>query len=389
MNVIYIADVDLSEQSAPSVHIIQLCRQFAGMGHQVTIITAKPKCPLRESQPFELVYVRLLNIPCLGALLFKIALPLRLFYEIISSRVDLIYERAVVSPIASYVSWATRKPHLSELNGVPPRRNHPLLSIAGNLPGILGLRHADAIISITQGYKSYAIKEYGIPSERISVLPFGVDEELFYPRDRAMCASDLNRDSDKRYIGYVGSFYPNHDLPTLIRSIEIMGARFHDVELVLVGDGWGMAECRNLVTTLGLEESVKFEGMVPVSVVPKYLGLFDIAVVPRTRASVATLGMESAKLPEYLACNCAVVATDLPGSETYEAFKELAYAVPPEDPIAMADALIHLLSDPDLRGRLEANGRQYVLANRTWKQVAIQTLEIAEQVLQNRKKGDH
>ena len=119
------------------------------------------------------------------------------------------------------------------------------------------------------------------------------------------------------------------------------------------------------------------------------LGLFDIAVVPRTRASAATLGMESAKLPEYLACNCAVVATDLPGSETYEAFKELAYAVPPEDPIAMADALIHLLSDPDLRGRLEANGRQYVLANRTWKQVAIQTLEIAEQVLQNRKKGDH
>ena len=149
--------------------------------------------------------------------------------------------------------------------------------------------------------------------------------------------------------------------------------------------GWGMAECRTLVTTLGLEECVKFEGMVPVSVVPKYLGLFDIAVVPRTRACVETLGMESAKLPEYRA----VVATDLPCSETYEAFKELAYAVPPEDPIAMADAVIHLLSDADLRSRLETNGRQYVLANRTWKQVAIQTLEIAEQVLQNRKKGDH
>jgi glycosyltransferase involved in cell wall biosynthesis len=388
MKIIYIADVDLSEQSAPSVHVIQLCRQLAGMGHQVTVITAKPKCPLHEPQPFELVYIRLLNIRRLGALLFKIVLPGRLLYEIISSQADLIYERAVVSPIASYVSWAMRKPHVSELNGVPLRRKHPLLSIAGSLSSFLGLWHVDAIISTTQGYKSFAIREYGIPSESISVLPFGVDEELFRPRDRNMCASDLNLDPNKRYIGYVGSFYPKHDLPTLIRSLKIVGARFREVELLLVGDGWGMAECRRLTAALGLEKSVKFVGMVPVSVVPKYLGLFDIAVVPRTRASVETLGMESAKLPEYLACNCAVVATDLPGSETYESFRDLAYAVPPENPTAMADALIHLLSDADLRGRLGRNGRQYVLANRTWKQVAIQTLEIAEQVLKNRKDGD-
>ena len=384
INLIYIADVDLSEKSAPSVHVIQLCRQFASMGHRVTVITAKPKKSPLGPQPFKLVFIPQFNIRGLGGVLFSIALPIRLLYEIISSRVDLIYERAVASPFAAYISWIMRTPHLSELNGWPPNRPY-LQRIVDKLSRTLGLRYADAIVSTTQGYKTFATTEYGIPSGRISVLPFGVNEEVFYPRDRATCMDELGLDPAKKYLGYVGSFFPTHDMDTLIRAMKIVTAKRGDVELVLVGDGWGTKPSRKLVADLGLKRCVKFVGEVSFSTVPKYLSVFDVAVQTLTKENVQVRGMDTAKLPEYLACGCAVVATDIPGSETYDSYKKFVYVVPPACPTATADAVIYLLSNANLRNSLGSTGRQYVLANRTWKQVAIQTLEIAAQIMKNQR----
>lgn len=402
------ADVDLSESSAPTVHLTQLCRQFVQMDNQVTVAVPKPhrgmarhtrtgkletqKAGDPESRKAlrscKLVCLPRPNIRLVGTMVFGIGLALWLLYRIASSRVHVIYERFAGSCLlASCVSLLMRRPHIVEVNGLPSGSffSHVATWIRMRAPGC-----AAAIICTAQGYKSSLTKEYGIPPQKIFVLPMGVNEELFYPRNRAMCINELGLDPGRRYIGYVGSFYPKHDLGTLIRSMKMVAGKRRDVDLILVGNGWGAAKCRELVAELELERSVKFVGSVDLSAVPKYLGAIDIAVIPLAKSCVAISGIGSAKLAEYLACDCTVVATDIPGSETYDSFREFVYIVPPEDPTAMADAFIHLLPDSGrgterhLRSLSARNGRQYILSHRTWRHIAIRTLRIAGAALRDR-----
>jgi glycosyltransferase involved in cell wall biosynthesis len=88
-----------------------------------------------------------------------------------------------------------------------------------------------------------------------------------------------------------------------------------------------------------------------------------------------------AALLEAAACGKPIVTTDTPGCRDIVLDQINGLLVPPNDPLALADALGKLLADPILRGRMGAASRQLVLQKFTVQRVNQATLDVYQDLL--------
>ena len=138
------------------------------------------------------------------------------------------------------------------------------------------------------------------------------------------------------------------------------------MRVLLVGDG---KDKETLVETghrLGLDDgTLIMTGRVPHDDVLRYYSLIDVFVVPRTASRVSQL-VTPLKPYEAMAMERAVVVSDLPALREMVSPGETGLTFRAEDAAHLADVLGGLLDDPALRARLGRQGREWVLANRTW-----------------------
>ncbi len=132
------------------------------------------------------------------------------------------------------------------------------------------------------------------------------------------------------------------------------------IQLVLGGSGSGRADLQARCAGL---PNVRFLDLQPLERLNDWLGLADVHLLPQ-RADAADLVMPS-KLTGMLASGRAVLATARPGTELCRVVERDAacgLVVPPENPAAMAEALLALAQDPIRRAELGASGRRYAEA---------------------------
>ena len=128
----------------------------------------------------------------------------------------------------------------------------------------------------THAVRHYLISK-GVDSDKILVLPNGVDTKRFQPiPEDEMLKSDLGLGSGP-IVGYVGSFVKYEGLDILIDAFHKLSLKYEDARLLMVGDGVIRTSLENQVQSLGLQEKVVFTGRVPHDDVNKYHSLIDIA----------------------------------------------------------------------------------------------------------------
>jgi len=130
------------------------------------------------------------------------------------------------------------------------------------------------------------------------------------------------------------------------------------VTFVFCGNGAGRAD---LVARCQGLANVRFLDLQPAERLPDLLALADIHLLPQ-RADAADLVMPS-KLTGMLASARPVVATAKEGTELAQVVQGCGLVVPPEDPAALAQAVLALAADPARRARLGAAGYAYALAH--------------------------
>lgn len=166
--------------------------------------------------------------------------------------------------------------------------------------------------------------------------------------------SELNVPNESILALYSGNMGNKQGLGILADVASIC----RDVVFVFCGNGDGrdslMSKCDGLV-------NVRFISLQPASCLPDLLGAADIHLLPQ-RADAADLVMPS-KLTGMLASARPVVATAHEGTELADVVQSCGLVVPPEDPQAMAEAIMRLAQDRDLREQLGASGRKYANAN--------------------------
>lgn len=219
------------------------------------------------------------------------------------------------------------------------------------------LRESDRIIAATPAELAQLQWLYQADISKIAVIPPGVDTGKFYPIPPDEAKEFIGVPPCGRMILFVGRIEPLKGLDVLLESIAQMRARDVSEEyrfcLVVIGgeaDGNDMSAEMNRIQALreqsGLQDLVAFLGKRSQDTLPYYYSAAEVVVVPSHYESFGMVALEA------MACGTPVVASQVGGLAYLVQDGQTGYTVPVDDPAALADRLLSLLSNPGLRQRM-------------------------------------
>lgn len=204
------------------------------------------------------------------------------------------------------------------------------------------LNHAVVAVCNSE-YTSSALRRiYRLPSERTRVIYKAVDTSAF-ARPKTFPASGAHVSRLGSDLLFVGTDWRTKGLDVLLQSLRSVATRVADVTLSVIGPSPDDARLRRLVRNLGLDRRVRLLGRLPAGKVAEYLWATDAMVLPSRREGLGVAVLEA------LAAGVPIVATKVGGIPELIRSREEGLLVPPEDPQALAEALVTILQDHDLR----------------------------------------
>ena len=236
------------------------------------------------------------------------------------------------------------------------------------------LETANCIICVSEQLKSHLVNNWRIPAQKIFVFPNGVDAEQFRPDSgaRKQVRESLGINNNPLIL-FVGNFYEWHDVSTLLDSFPRVLTDYPDARLVLVGDGSLRKTMEQRSIDLGVSHAVHFTGLIPHADVPRYVASADVAVVPYRKMDQDNW-LSPLKLFEYMASARSIVASEVGQVINIIQHEKNGLLVPANDASRMADAIIRLIADKDLRMRLGRQAREDAVQHHSW-EVYISRLE--------------
>ena len=247
------------------------------------------------------------------------------------------------------------------------------------LLGVL-LRGANAVAACSY-FTREAVLDLGVPPDRIHVVYPGVDAERFVPNGDAPISPPGSPSPEGRggqgvrpegatllSVARLAELYKGHD--TLIRVLPLVRARCSGARLRIAGDGPLREYLYRIAKSVGVDDAVDFLGEVADEALPELYRTSD-AFVLMSRESPSKGGAEGFGIVvlEAGACGKPVVAGRSGGLVDAVEDGVTGILVDPEDPAAVAEALIQVLSDRTLAQRMGQAGRERVLARFTWGKV--------------------
>lgn len=156
-----------------------------------------------------------------------------------------------------------------------------------------------------------------------------------------------------RVLCHVARFFPEKGHGNLIAALPYVVERVPDVRLILAGDGPLRQIIEQQVLQQGLGSHVRFAGRLE-DVRPALMAA-DVSVLPSCSETFSMAMLES------MAMSVPVVATDVGGAKEAVVAGRTGELVPPEDPVELGNALIHVLSDQAWRKHASEECRKIVL----------------------------
>ena len=229
-------------------------------------------------------------------------------------------------------------------------------------------RHLPRVVTVSESSKADIARQMGVPLERMTVVPVGVDHTVFRPMP------ELSRVTG-RVMVTSSSDVPMKGLVPLLEAVAKLRTE-RAVELVVVGRPTEGGRVARTIERLGLSAAVRCVSGISDDELARAYAQAQVAVVPSL--------YEGFSLPaiEAMACGVPVVATTggaLP--EVVGDDGETGLLVEPDDPEALAAGIRRVLDDPVLAARLGRGGRQRVLGRYTWAATAKGTAEQYQVVL--------
>jgi len=359
------------EPDAPSdpvglVRLWTLARQLVERGDTVTVLPPRYRSALLQ-RGFSTAPIPLLPWPVLRPVSYAILSCLVGLLRAWRSKPDVVYYRWMDSPHPLLFARLVGAQCVCEVNGEPVpdwseterrlkrRLKHRLATFA--------LSRCDRVVVLTDGLRDLVIRRHRVAAERVAVLPSGTDTALFTPQDVAICRRRIGVGVERDYIGFVGSFYRYQGLHCLLEAMAIVRRTMPSVHLLLVGDGEASLELKAQADRLALNPYITWAGRIPYQEVPTWIGAMTLCVAPFRGDRVET---SPVKIFDYLACGKPVIASAIPSvSTTFVQGGGVAF-VAPDDPSALAQAVLVLLRDPDRQVQMSVIGRRDVEQRFNW-----------------------
>jgi glycosyltransferase involved in cell wall biosynthesis len=229
-----------------------------------------------------------------------------------------------------------------------------------------GYNRADQVIVHGKQLKQVVVEELGFPSEIVHVIPMvALGDGLAHSQAQ----------EDDHQILFFGRIWEYKGLEYLIRAEPLITAQVPDVNIVIAGRGEDFNRYRRLM--VHPERFTVYNEYLPHDKRDKLFRQSGVVALPYIDAS------QSAVIPIAYTFGKPVVATTVGGLPELVEHGRTGYLVPPRDERALADALVRLLRDKQLRHELGSNGKRKLETELSPDVVARQTLDVYQQAIKD------
>ncbi len=236
---------------------------------------------------------------------------------------------------------------------------------------------ADKIIAASDSVKKDIMEKFKYTEEKIRVIHSGFDERLFSKYEKTDKEIILDKyDIGSKYILFLGTLEPVKNIVRLFEAFKIFKNNlkqekiYCDYKLVLAGKrGWLANEYRQIARDLGINKSVVFTGyVIGDELVPLFRNA-EFFVLPSLYEGFGSTILEA------FATETPVIASNI--SSVSEIAGDAAILVNPMDVLEIADNMMKLAKNENLRNTLKERGKKQ-LEKFNWEKCAKETLEVYE-----------
>ncbi|MFB7929179.1 glycosyltransferase family 4 protein [Streptomyces sp. NPDC056039] len=221
------------------------------------------------------------------------------------------------------------------------------------------LRRADAVIALTEPMAGFLTERYGVPRQRLYVVPNGVSS-AYYREPRPAPHRPLR-------LLFVGRLQIQKNVARLLDAMALVRS---EVRLRIVGDGELRAALQAKAARLGLRD-VEFAGALHGEDLVKAYADSDAFVLPSDKEGMPLVVLEA------MAAGLPVVATDVPGNRELVAGTGLLAA---PEPAALARRIDELAADEELWRSLARRGAR-TAEGLSWSRVAARVEDVYAQAM--------
>lgn len=377
----------IASRDGQAVHLEELAEALSAQGHQTLLVgppglqsasfggsssvvdSVKRLLPGAVYELLEIVY----NVTAF----FRLRASVRAFQP------DIIYERFSLFLLAG--SWMRR------LSGLPVllEVNSPLYEERLQNDGLklhaLGRwfqrrlwRGADFVLPVTH-VLARTVRDYGVPAERIAVIPNGINPARFRTAVATSAAKEslgLPAGLTLGFIGFIRSWNAVH---RVVDFLAAHGERYN-LHFLVVGDGPARESLLVHAASLGVSHRLTITGVVGRDDVAAHIAAMDIALLPGLTEYSSPL-----KLFEYMYLGRAVVAPDTANIREILTDRQDGLLFDVKSQGAMENALLELCDDASLRSRIGARARTTIDEKAlTWSRNAERVVALAQSAMRHR-----
>jgi glycogen(starch) synthase len=228
---------------------------------------------------------------------------------------------------------------------------------------------ADRVIACSAYMREHISDIYGLPEERIAVIPNGIDPADLVPVDDLDTLRSRFAAPDERLVLLVGRLVYEKGFQLALEALPGLIERVGNVRFIVAG--WGTAELvlREQAPRLGLDDHGTFVGWIGDDVLHSLYRIADLTVVPSIYEPFGLVALEA------MASGCPCLVADTGGLREVVPNDDVGLRFHSRDPDSLGQMAERLLTDVDLRDRLVAEASEHVLSF-DWADVARQTAEI-------------
>lgn len=230
------------------------------------------------------------------------------------------------------------------------------------------LTYESSEVIVNSNYMKNEVQRlFGLPYDKINVIPNGVNLQLF---------SNVNVDYDfrrqyamdnEKIILYVGRLVYEKGIQNLIAAMSKILDRYHDSKLIICGRGGMIDELREQVKYLGIDNKVYFAGYCDSKKMQKMYKCADVAVFPSTYEPFGIVAIES------MLSGTPTIVSDVGGLNEIVEHGVTGMKSYAGNANSIADSVLALLFDPKLCANISQNAIKKVKENYNWAKITDNT----------------
>ncbi len=239
-------------------------------------------------------------------------------------------------------------------------------------------READLIIACSEFMRGEIIEALQTPPEKIRVIPNGVEyEHLIHLRDHLEALPHIRRRwaaPDQPLIFFVGRLEWEKGPDLLVRAMPRVLQDFPNARLILAGKGSYTEQVVHLIQELQLEDHVQVVGFISDQTRNEIYAVADVAVFPSRYEPFGIVALEA------MAAGAPVIVGDVGGLSEVVEHGVTGLRVP-NDPQAIAHAILNTLHDPERAAERARRAQDVVRSQYSWEAIAERVLAVYEELL--------